>query len=180
MTEPSFTSRKVAIDGLNFHYTDWSGDGPPLLMLHGLGGHARTWDHTAAALSDQYHVLALDQRGHGDTDWAPRYGLRPMAQDLLGFMNALDLPEATLMGLSMGGLVSFVFAAAHPERVTRMAILDIGPEVVRSLQRRTVGRLAGSRLSGAAGPGRRQRRSRRRYRTAHGGREPESRLRHRH
>ena len=129
MTEPSFNSRNVAIDGLNFHYTDWSGNGPPLLMLHGLGGHARTWDHTATALSDQYHVLALDQRGHGDTDWAPQYGLSPMAQDLLGFMNALDLSEATLMGLSMGGLVSFLFAAAHPVRVTRMAILDIGPEV---------------------------------------------------
>jgi esterase len=129
MTEPSFNSRNVNLDGLNFHYADWGGEGPPLVMLHGLGGHARTWDHTAAALADQYRVLAVDQRGHGDTDWAPQYGLGPMAKDLLGFMDALDLPEATLMGLSMGGLVSFVFAAAHPERVTRLVILDIGPEI---------------------------------------------------
>ena len=129
MSEPSCSSRKVGIDGLTFHYCDWGGTGSSLVMLHGLSGHARTWDHTAAALSDRYHVLALDQRGHGDTDWAPEYGLRPMAQDLLGFLDALDLREVTLMGLSMGGLVSFVFAAAHPERVTRMVIMDIGPEL---------------------------------------------------
>ena len=129
MTEDGFTSRNVGIDGLMFHYADWGGGGSPLVMLHGLSGHARTWDHTAAALSDRYHVLALDQRGHGDSDWAPQYGLRPMAQDLLGFLDALDLREVTLMGLSMGGLVSFVFAAAHPGRVARMVIMDIGPEI---------------------------------------------------
>jgi esterase len=129
MTEAGFLSGNVGIGGLTFHYTDWTGEGPPLVMLHGLSGHARSWDHTAAALSDRYHVLAIDQRGHGDTDWAPQYGFGPMAQDLLGFLDALDLPEVTLMGLSMGGLVSFVFAAAHPERVSRMVIMDIGPEI---------------------------------------------------
>jgi esterase len=129
MTEGGFTSENVSIDGLTFRYVDWDGAGPPLVMLHGLSGHSRTWDHAAAALSNRYHVLALDQRGHGDTDWAPQYGLRPMARDLLGFLDAMDLREVTLMGLSMGGLVSFVFAAAHPERVTRMVIMDIGPEI---------------------------------------------------
>jgi esterase len=129
MAEAGFTSRNVEIGGLKFHYTDWGGGGPPLVMLHGLSGHARTWDHTAAALSERYRVLALDQRGHGDTDWAPQYGLAPMAQDVLGFLDALELAEVTLMGLSMGGLVSFVFAAAHPDRVTRMVIMDIGPEI---------------------------------------------------
>lgn len=129
MTEGGFIAQTIGIDGLTFHYADWGGSGPPLVMLHGLSGHSRTWDHTAAALSDQYHVLALDQRGHGDTDWAPEYGLRPMANDLLGFLDGLELRTVTLMGLSMGGLVSFVFAAAHPDRVERMVILDIGPEI---------------------------------------------------
>jgi pimeloyl-ACP methyl ester carboxylesterase len=124
-----FTSCHVEIGGLRFHYTDWGGDGPPLVMLHGLSGHARTWDYTAAPLSGRYRVLALDQRGHGDTDWAPKYGFAPMAQDLLGFLDALDLREVTLMGLSMGGIVSFVFAAAHPERVRRLVVMDIGPEI---------------------------------------------------
>jgi pimeloyl-ACP methyl ester carboxylesterase len=129
MAQAGFTSRNVEIGGLKFHYTDWAGAGPPLVMLHGLTGHARTWDHTAAALSERYRVLALDQRGHGDSDWAPQYGLAPMAGDFLGFLDALELAEVTLMGLSMGGLVSFVFAAAHPDRVTRMVIMDIGPEI---------------------------------------------------
>jgi pimeloyl-ACP methyl ester carboxylesterase len=129
MASAVFTSRNVEIGGLRFHYTDWGGDGPPLVMLHGLSGHARTWDDTAAALSGRYRVLALDQRGHGDTDWAPEYGFAPMVQDLLGFLDALDLREVTLMGLSMGGIVSFVFAAAHPERVSRLVVLDIGPEI---------------------------------------------------
>jgi pimeloyl-ACP methyl ester carboxylesterase len=55
-----------------------------------------------------------------------------MAQDLLGFLDALDLREVTLMGLSMGGIVSFVFAAAHPERVRRLVVMDIGPEIARA------------------------------------------------
>ncbi len=129
MAPAVFTSCHVEIGGLRFHYTDWGGDGPPLVMLHGLSGHARTWDYTAAPLSGAYRVLALDQRGHGDTDWAPKYGFAPMAQDLLGFLDALDLREVTLMGLSMGGIVSFVFAAADPERVRRLVVLDIGPEI---------------------------------------------------
>ncbi len=129
MTDGAVTSRNLDIDGLAFHYVDWGGSTSPVVMLHGLSGHARTWDHTAAALSDRYHVLALDQRGHGDSDWAPEYGLRPMAKDLLRFLDAVDLREVTLMGLSMGGLVSFVFTAAHPERVARAVIMDIGPEI---------------------------------------------------
>jgi pimeloyl-ACP methyl ester carboxylesterase len=129
MAAAGFTSGHLDLGGLSFHYVDWGGDGQPLVMLHGLSGHARTWDHTAAALSDRYRVLALDQRGHGDSDWAPQYGIGLMAADLLAFLDALDLREVTLMGLSMGGMVSFVFAAAHPERVRRLIVLDIGPEI---------------------------------------------------
>ena len=111
-------------------------------MLHGLSGHARTWDQTAAALAGRYRVLALDQRGHGDSDWVPRYGLGPMAEDLLAFVDALRLPEVTMMGLSMGGIVSFVFAAAHPERVTRLIVLDIGPEIASGGARNVAASLA--------------------------------------
>jgi esterase len=150
MAAADFTSRKIGVDGLTFHYVDWGGDGAPLVMLHGLSGHARTWDHTAAALSDRYHVLALDQRGHGDSDWAPQYGLRPMAKDLLGWLDALDLSDVTLMGLSMGGLVSFVFAAAHPERVARMVIMDIGPEIAPAGSANVASSLAANDVFGSA------------------------------
>lgn len=144
MAAAGFTSGHLNIGGLSFHYIDWGGDGPPLVMLHGLSGHARTWDHTAVALSDRYRVLALDQRGHGDSDWAPRYGIGPMAADLLAFMDALQFREVTLMGLSMGGMVSFVFAAAHPERVRRLMVLDIGPEIAPVGARNLAAAAAGS------------------------------------
>jgi esterase len=129
MTVAACTSSFVDLDGQKFHYLDWGGDGPPLVMLHGFTGHAHTWDHTAQALSERYRVLALDQRGHGDTEWTTAYGSRPMVQDVQRFLDALHLDRVTLMGLSMGGNVAYLFAAAHPERVERLVILDIGPEV---------------------------------------------------
>jgi esterase len=138
------TSRHLQIDGLTFHYLDWGGDGPPLVMLHGLTGHAHTWDHTAAALSAGYHVYALDQRGHGDTERASRYGIPSMLGDLLGFLDALQLPVVTLMGLSMGGIVAYQFTAAHPERVSRLVVLDIGPEIAPPGGRRVAADLASS------------------------------------
>jgi len=142
MAEADVTSGTVDIGGLALRYLDWGGDGPPLVMLHGLSGHARTWDHTAAAVRDRYRVLALDQRGHGDSEWASRYGFALMADDLLGFLDALDLGEVTLVGLSMGGIVSFLFAAGHPERVSRLLVLDIGPEIASAGARQVAAALA--------------------------------------
>jgi pimeloyl-ACP methyl ester carboxylesterase len=119
----------VDLDGLKLHYLDWGGPGLPLVMLHGFSGHAHTWDHTAGALSHEYRVLALDQRGHGDSDWASGYGSKPMVDDLLHFLDRLAVDRATLMGLSMGGIVAYTFAAACPDRVERLIVLDIGPEI---------------------------------------------------
>ena len=143
------TSRHLEINGLKFHYLDWGGDGPPLVMLHGLTGHAHTWDHTAAALSARYHVYALDQRGHGDTEWAPRYGIPAMLGDLLGFLDALQHPVVTLMGLSMGGIVAYQFTAAHPERVSRLVVLDIGPEIAPAGGRQVAAALVDKNVFGS-------------------------------
>jgi pimeloyl-ACP methyl ester carboxylesterase len=129
MTTGEPSSNVVELDGIKFHYLDWGGDGTPLVMLHGFTGHAHTWDHAARALRDHYRVLALDQRGHGDSDWAPLYGSRPMVEDVLHLLDALELERTVLMGLSMGGNVAYLFAAAHPERVERLVVLDIGPEI---------------------------------------------------
>lgn len=123
------TSKFVELGGLRFHYLDWGGEGRPLLMLHGFSGHAHSWDHTAAGLSDTHHPLALDQRGHGDSAWAPHYGSRPMVDDILAFLDALELERVVLMGLSMGGNVAYLVAGTHPDRVERLVVLDIGPEV---------------------------------------------------
>jgi esterase len=149
MAQADFASRRLEVGGLSLHYLDWGGDGPPLVMLHGLTGHARTWDHTAAALSDRYRVLALDQRGHGDSGWAPRYGAGLMAEDLLAVLDALQLGQVTLMGLSMGGIVAFLFTASHPERVRDLIVLDIGPEIAAPGARRVADGLAAKRVFGS-------------------------------
>jgi pimeloyl-ACP methyl ester carboxylesterase len=144
MTTATPTSRSAGLEGVRLHYLDWGGDGPPLVMLHGFTGHAHTWDHTAAALHPHYQVLAVDQRGHGDSGWANVYGSRPMVGDVGAFLDRVGLDRVTLMGLSMGGNVAYLFAAAHPERVERLVILDIGPEIASAGAERIASGLASS------------------------------------
>jgi len=124
--------RWLTLRGLRFHYLDWGGEGlPALLCLHGTAQNAHTWDFTALTLCARYRVLALDQRGHGDTSWAPDgdYSLEAYVADLEAFVSALDLPEVTLVGLSMGGRNAFVYAARHPRKVRALVVVDTGPEV---------------------------------------------------
>ena len=86
--------RTLVLNGQRFHYTEWgAATAPPLLMLHGVTGHARTWDEEAAALAARYRVLALDQRGHGDSDPSPNadYTVATMSADVVAFVDALGL-----------------------------------------------------------------------------------------
>ncbi|MBV9331570.1 MAG: alpha/beta hydrolase, partial [Alphaproteobacteria bacterium] len=127
----------IEMRGLRFHYRDWTArrsGAPDLVLLHGYTGHARSWDHFANAMSERYRVLALDQRGHGETGWAPadRYGVGEMADDLASFVRALGLKNFALLGLSMGGMVAIEYAGRKPEELARLVIVDIGPEIVRS------------------------------------------------
>jgi pimeloyl-ACP methyl ester carboxylesterase len=129
------TDRVVELGGMNFHYLDWGGpDAPPVLMLHGMAQSAHTWDFSALALSDRYRVLALDQRGHGDSDWAPDgdYSLDAHLGDIASFVEAMDLRGLVMVGLSMGGRNAFSFAALHPELVRALVIVDIAPRSGRS------------------------------------------------
>jgi pimeloyl-ACP methyl ester carboxylesterase len=85
-------------------------------------------------MTDRYRVLALDQRGHGETGWAAadRYGIDDMINDLESFVQALGLQDSTLIGLSMGGLVTMEFAGRCPKALAACVIVDIGPEIDRS------------------------------------------------
>ncbi len=128
----SFIDRSVTLDGLTLHYVEWGAShSKPLVLLHGLTGHARTWDRLALELSPPFRVLALDQRGHGDSDAAPDadYRVGAMAGDLTGFVEHLGLESFALLGLSMGGRVAMAYAGASPARVERLVIVDIGPEI---------------------------------------------------
>ena len=122
----------VEANGLKFHYLDWGNpDNPPLVLLHGVGQTCHTWDLFAAAMSPHFHVMAFDQRGHGDTDWAPDkdYSRKTMVKDAEGFTTALGLDRFFLTGMSMGGANSLSFTGQNPDRVKALVVVDVGPRV---------------------------------------------------
>ena len=117
----------ATVNGLRLHYLDWGEEGrPPLVLLHGFSAMAHFWDGFAAKMRQDYHVYALDQRGHGDSDWADAYPPEAMPSDLAAFVDQLGLERFVLVGHSMGGGVAFRYAADHPERVERLIIVDSG------------------------------------------------------
>jgi pimeloyl-ACP methyl ester carboxylesterase len=128
----TFRDGTVSGNGLKFHYVEWGFlDAPPLLCLHGITQTAHSWDEVAEALSSDYRVICLDQRGHGDSDWAPtgEYNRQVMAADVDAVTDALGLPQFLLCGMSMGGINSITFTAAHPNKVKALVIVDVSPEI---------------------------------------------------
>jgi len=126
------SDRTITLRGQRFHYVEWGpAAAPPVVFLHGITGHARTWDDEARLLAGRYRVLVLDQRGHGDTDPAPDgdYSDDALLGDLTAFADALGLRRCTLVALSLGGRVAINFAGTQPARVERLVIVDIGPEI---------------------------------------------------
>ncbi len=118
-------------DALTLHALEWSREGVPLLLLHGFGNEAHIWDDFAPMLAPHYRTLALDHRGHGDSDWDPkaRYELEAMVRDLEAVTEALEIERLVLIGHSLGGRVATVFAGHHPERMAGLVLVDIGPDL---------------------------------------------------
>ena len=133
MPEAPVRDEYALLNGLRFHYRDW-GDpaGRPLVLLHGYTGHSRSWDSFAAAMTGSYRVLALDQRGHGESEWTEDYSPEAMVSDVAAFVKALRLTSFDLLGLSMGGRNAYAYAATQPAGLERLVIVDIGPEIVAS------------------------------------------------
>jgi pimeloyl-ACP methyl ester carboxylesterase len=130
-TATAFTDRFVTVNGLRLHYLDWgAATRPPLILLHGIARHAHTFDHLAADLARDHHVIALDMRGHGDSAWSPEgaYLVEDYVKDLEGLVMQLGLRRVTLLGNSTGGRVVQVFAGLHPDLVERLVVEDVGPE----------------------------------------------------
>jgi pimeloyl-ACP methyl ester carboxylesterase len=127
-----FTDRFVHANGLKFHYLDWGNpEKPPMVLLHGVGQTCHTWDLFAAAMAEHFHVMAFDQRGHGDTDWAPDkdYSRQTMVKDVGAFTRELGLDRFFLIGMSMGGANSLSFTGNNPDRVEALVVVDVGPRV---------------------------------------------------
>lgn len=122
-----YTHRHVDANGIRFHLLDYGGEGkPPMLCLHGGGAHAHWFDMVAGEFTRDFHVLSLDQRGHGDSGWAEPaiYTYAHYVSDLGQVIEALDLKDIVLVGHSMGGMVSLLYTSAHPQRVRALAIID--------------------------------------------------------
>ena len=134
MNQP--TSRFVTIDDFKLHYVDWGDNGPDMLLLHGDLRTSRSWDAVARNLSPSYHVLSLDHKGHGDSDW-PRRGYRfsQRVDELYVFCQAVGLKDATAVGHSTGGVIMTLMAKKYPGVFSKLAMLEPMVHVDEKFQR---------------------------------------------
>jgi pimeloyl-ACP methyl ester carboxylesterase len=122
----------VLLGRMRFHYLDWGTAGrPPVVFLHGGGLNAHTWDLVCASLRGERHCLALDQRGHGDSEWSPEmdYATESHVADLEAFLRTLEIERCVLVGMSLGGVNALAWAGQHSRRLAGLVLVDIGPEV---------------------------------------------------
>lgn len=110
------------------------GEGPPVLLVHGLGSDMRGWEFQEPALSKHFKVILLDQRGHGHSS-GPELDLVTadvFAKDLNTFLDEIGIEKATVMGASMGGLIAQQFTLTYPERVTKLVLMSTGSKITES------------------------------------------------
>jgi pimeloyl-ACP methyl ester carboxylesterase len=113
------------------HYIDWGNEGaPPLLLIHGGRDHCRNWDWVAEALKDDYHIIAPDLRGHGDSQWmiGGTYNQADYVYDIAHLLHQTKLTPTRIIGHSLGGAISLMYSGLYPETVTKLiAIEGLGP-----------------------------------------------------
>lgn len=121
----------LTVNGLRLHYLDWGNpEAPHLVFVHGLTGTGHAFDNPARRFRDRYHIMAVDVRGRGDSAWSPdgKYEYEDYASDLEGMVAQLGLRRFTLIGTSMGGIISMIYASKHAQHLERLVINDIGPD----------------------------------------------------
>jgi len=124
---------------LRLHFWDWGQDDKPaLLLVHGGLDHARNWDWVARALRDEYHVYAVDLRGHGNSQWAPGalYSIAEHILDLSALADIINAFPIYLIGHSLGGIVASLYAGIYPDRVKKLVSIEgLGPPVGHRVHR---------------------------------------------
>ncbi|MDP6174584.1 MAG: alpha/beta hydrolase [Rhodospirillales bacterium] len=121
------TSKTYQSQRLRLHYLDWGNEGaPPLVLIHGTRDHAHNWDWVARELCDEFHVLAVDLRGHGDSDWtnSGAYALDEFVFDLSQLVKERDLAPLSLIGHSLGGIIVLRYAGILPENVSKLVAIE--------------------------------------------------------
>jgi pimeloyl-ACP methyl ester carboxylesterase len=125
------TSHSFISQRLRLHYVDWGNPGAPtLVMVHGGRDHCRSWDWVADRLRHEWHVVAPDLRGHGDSAWSPDgdYTLPSYIYDLTQFIHQLSVPRITLVAHSLGGGISLRYAGLYPQLIHKLVVIEgIGP-----------------------------------------------------
>ncbi len=128
----SVKNHHVILRKRRFHYREWGKPSAPgLLFLHGGNQTCHTWNVICAALSDQYHCIALDQRGHGDSEWSYEgdYALTSQMKDIVALIDHLEWPSLTIIGMSMGCLVGLYYVIKYPTSLDAFVAIDAGPYV---------------------------------------------------
>ena len=117
----------VTVDGLNFHYRDWVGSGQPIVLLHGLASTCHIWDMVAPILAQDHAVIAVDQRGHGESD-KPNdgYDIESVTKDAIGIIDKLGIEKPLEVGHSWGGSVALNLAVEAPQSVKGLTWVDGG------------------------------------------------------
>jgi pimeloyl-ACP methyl ester carboxylesterase len=121
------TSRIYFSQRLRLHYVDWGNpDAPPLLLVHGGRDHCRNWDWVATALRRDWHILAPDLRGHGDSQWSPdgNYTIASYIYDLAQLVHQQELKPVTIIAHSLGGMITLRYAGIYPDFVRRLVSIE--------------------------------------------------------
>lgn len=135
----------ITVNGLQIHYLDWGNERKqPLILLHGISRVAHTFDHVASHFAQNYHVIAVDMRGHGDSGWHAQgaYLVEDYTSDIEQLIERLDLRNIVLWGASTGGRVVQMIAGLHPDRVSAAIVEDVGPERPAAISNRRGDRMA--------------------------------------
>ena len=128
----SVKNHHVILNERRFHYCEWGKPSAPgLLFLHGGNQTCHTWNVICAALSDQYHCIAVDQRGHGDSEWSYEGDYAPASQmqDIVALIEHLEWPSLTIIGMSMGCLIGLYYAIKYGSSLNAFVAIDAGPYV---------------------------------------------------
>ena len=121
------TSHWYVSQRLRLHYVDWGNeDAPPLLLVHGGRDHCRNWDWVARALRNDYHILAPDLRGHGDSQWClgANYAMVDYNYDIAQLLHQKQLFPTVVIGHSLGGSISMQYAGIFPENVCKLVSVE--------------------------------------------------------
>ena len=132
------TSNSYISQRLRLHYVDWGNrDAPPLILQHGGRDHCRSWDWVAEELRHDWHVIAPDLRGHGDSQWSPEghYGMDAFVYDFTQLVQTLGHEQVTIVAHSLGGNVATRFAGLYPDKVRKLVNIEgLGPSPELRLQ----------------------------------------------